>query len=208
MPLLFNKHITPNSQLALWHITEGVDGLLLLLNCRIDPLVLNVNEQLKKQRISARILVNLLCAEPCNEIKYDGYNKPSLMNSTTKISISHAHDRVAVIINKVNETGIDIELIKSKVERIARRFMSEAELKQLDNSNRIEQLITYWCAKEALYKYYGKKELLFRENIFVEPFAQNASGKLVGHIKTSHINIDLSLCYEKTGDYMLVYVND
>lgn len=208
MPLLLNKPINPNSKLALWHITESIDELLLQLNCRVDPLVLGVNEQLKKQRLCARILVNLLFAKPCQEIKYDFYNKPFVVNSTAKISISHAHDRVAVIINKYNETGIDIELIKSKIERIAERFMSKDELSYLDNNRRIEQLTTFWCAKEALYKYYGKKELLFRENIFVEPFSQNASGKLVGHIKTSHINIDLSLCYEKTGDYMLVYVND
>lgn len=208
MPLLYKKYISSNSQLALWNITESSEELLSQLNCPANSSVFDVNEQLKKQRIGVRLLINLLCTEPCNEIIYDVYNKPSLVNSSAKISISHAHDHVAVIVNNVNETGIDIELIKPKVERIAERFMSEEELKSVDPGKRIEQLITYWCAKEALYKYYGKKELLFRKHLFVEAFSQNQTGNLVGHIRTPHINIDLRLCYEKTGDYMLVYVND
>lgn len=208
MPLLVKKNTGSNSKLALWHITESSEELLLKLNCKIDPLVLAVNEQLKRQRICARVLTNILCAEPCNEINYDIYNKPYLVNSPAKISISHAHDYVAVIINNANETGIDIELIKPQVERIATRFMSTAELKQVDTDHRMEQLTTYWCAKEALYKYYGKKELLFRENIFVDPFSYGVNGMLTGYIRTAHINISLSLCYEKTGNYMLVYVND
>jgi 4'-phosphopantetheinyl transferase len=208
MALVFNKKVNSNSELALWKITESCEELLLQLNYNVDPSVLAVNEQLKKQRICARILVNLLCKQPCIEIKYDTYNKPYIVNSNSKISISHAHNHVAVIINKVNETGVDIELIKPQVERIATRFMSKAELELLDNNKQMEQLTTFWCAKEALYKYYGKKELLFRNNIFIEPFKQNNSGNITGHIRTSYINITLPLCYEKTANYMMVYVND
>jgi len=208
MPELFKKNIGLNSLLAVWQITETTNELLKLLNGPVNFIVLDVNEQLKQQRICARILLNLLLEGPRNEIMYDRFNKPSLIHSASKISISHAHDYVAVIVNKINETGIDIELIKSKIERIAPRFMSEKELKGLQSNNRIEQLITYWCAKETLYKYYGKKELSFRENIFIEPFNQSNSGNIVGHINTKHFNIELNLCYEKIADYLLVYVND
>lgn len=208
MPLLFTREVSPTCKIALWNITESAEELLVQLKCKVDPVVLQVHDQLKKQRICARLLVNQLSNQPCNELTYDLYSKPALANSSSKISISHAHEHVAIIVNQTKETGIDIELIKPKVEKIAHRFMSAEELLSVDNTKRTEQLITYWCAKEALYKYYGKKELHFKENILIDPFIQHDSGKIFGRIKTVLINTQLQLCYEKTGDYMLVYIND
>lgn len=208
MPLSIEKQIARNSCMALWSITESTKELLKQLNCEIDPALLAVNEQLQKQRICARILINKLCGIPFCDIRYDEFNKPHLINSNYKISISHAHSQVAVIINKANETGIDIELIKPQVERIATRFMSEEELLETNSAQKIERLTIYWCAKETLYKYYGKKELVFKQNIFIEPFNQHNSGNIIGYIRTAHVQITVPLFYEKIDKYMLVYVND
>jgi len=208
MPLLFNKTLNSTTGLALWNITESPEELLKKLNCAIDSKILLVNEQLKKQRIVSRILTNMLCFKPCVEISYDVFNKPHLVNCDAKISISHAHNRVVVIINKQHETGIDIELIKPKIVTISTRFMSNEELEQVDVTRKEEQLTTYWCAKEALYKYYGKKELLFREHISVEPFKQENSGCITGSINKENVSIRIQLQYEKFGEYMMVYVND
>ncbi len=208
MPLLVDKYVDGNNRLALWHITEGFEDLVALQNCPIDPILLDVNELLKKQRLCARILINLLGPETCNEIAYDVFNKPFLLHSTFKISISHSQDLVAVIISATKETGIDIERIKPTIERISSKFMSERELAVVETPNRMEHLTIYWCAKEALYKYYGKKGLIFRDNLFVEPFTPENYGRIKGHISIGDFTITLSLCYEKIGEYMLVYVSD
>jgi 4'-phosphopantetheinyl transferase len=208
MPLLLDKSVSENSRIALWRITESAGTLMTLLNCPIDPVLLDVNEQFKKQRISARILLNLIGPLPCNEVAYDQFNKPFLIHSAHKISISHSNEMVGVIVSKNSETGIDIELISTRIERIADRFMSGPELKSVEESRRTEQLITYWCAKESLYKYYGKKDLSFKEQLLIEPFVAGDEGSLRGHIRTGSFNFALTLRYEKIGEYMLVYVND
>jgi 4'-phosphopantetheinyl transferase len=208
MPIIIDKHIGKHSHLALWHITESPEELALLLNCPVDPALLMVNEPLKKQRLCSRLLINRLCAQTCTEIQYDEYGKPFLPNSLSRISISHTHQQVAVILNNRNDTGIDMELIKPQVERISTRFLHEKELYSLDKLRRLEQLTTFWCAKETLYKYFGKKELSFKHELFIEPFPQLEEGTFIGHIQSKRMEIALSLGYEKRGDYMLVYVND
>jgi 4'-phosphopantetheinyl transferase len=224
MPVILDKHIGINSRLALWQILESEEELAALLNYRVAPDNYPINEILKKQRLASRILINRLGSEllvkplmepfPKSEtehylqIQYNEFKKPFLPNSAAHISISHSHDQVAVILNNLNETGIDIELIKPQVERIAARFLDERELQSIDETRRTEQLTTFWCAKETLYKYYGKKKISFRGDIYIEPFLQQNSGMLKGHILTKNISVSIPLCYEKRGEYMLVYVND
>ena len=139
------------------------------------------------------------------KISYDEFGKPYLINSSIKISISHAYEFVAILIDQNQETGIDIELIKPKIERISERFMSANELLSI-NKQSLEQLYVYWCAKEALYKLYGIKNLSFKENILIEDFEYTEKGKIIGKIINNSLNKYYMLCYEKINEYMLVYV--
>ena len=88
--------------------------------------------------------------------------------------------------------------------------MSDEELNSLQKENLEEQLTVFWCAKESLYKLYGKKELAFKENLLVEPFQYSGKGIIKGRIKKSAIQKSYSLQYEKLnlGDdnYMLAYI--
>ena len=88
--------------------------------------------------------------------------------------------------------------------------MSDAELKSLQKKNQDEQLTVFWCAKESLYKLYGKKELAFKKNLIIEPFQYAEKGNIKGWIKNSSVNKSFALQYEKLNsgndNYMLVYV--
>ena len=154
--------------------------------------------------------VRLLLAEMCDgdpvRIVYDQHHKPSLSNSALKISISHSYDKVAVILQEDHETGIDIELIKPKAERIAHKFMSDEELRNLGRSHRLEQLYVHWCVKESLYKLYGKKELIFKDHLFVHPFAYAGEGWVKGSIGHGGKTETYDLFYEKVEEHMLSYV--
>ena len=71
-------------------------------------------------------------------------------------------------------------------------------------------LTLYWCAKESLYKLYGKKNLRFKENLFVEPFEYLGKGKIKAEIILDSMKSKYILRYEKisSGDknYMFTYV--
>jgi 4'-phosphopantetheinyl transferase len=61
--------------------------------------------------------------------------------------------------------------------------------------NDIVKHCIYWCAKEAMVKIHGKKDLTFAENLLIEPFTKEKQGELTGRIivnTTSETTVILS----------------
>jgi len=136
-------------------------------------------------------------------IAYNDKGKPFLSNDARHISISHSHDKLAIIINDTESTGIDIELIRDKVARIKHKFLNDIEL--ADSDSDIEKMLIYWAAKETLYKIYGLKEVDFIKNLFVNPFSKYKLGTIIGKISLPNFNETFELNYHILKDYVLVY---
>ncbi len=134
-------------------------------------------------------------------LEYHPTNKPYLKNRKEHISISHSHDKLAVIINERENTGIDIELMRDKVLKIQHKFLNENEIKFA--KDQVEKLITIWAAKEAMYKVYGLKELDFIKNLFVEKFEDSV---IFGKIDNGNFKKQYRLVSETIDDYKMVYV--
>jgi phosphopantetheinyl transferase len=137
------------------------------------------------------------------QLIYDDKGKPHLANDSRHLSISHSHDRLVIIINEKEETGIDIELLRDKVLKIKHKFLSSSELG--DANDDVEKLLIYWAAKETLYKIYGLKEIDFIKHLAVEPFIKQTHGKLKGFINLSNFNASFELNYQLIDNYVLVY---
>ena len=103
------------------------------------------------------------------------------------------------------DVGVDLEKIDQKINRIKRKFLSPEELENLSAENNLEQLFICWCAKESMYKWHGKKQLDFREHLFISPFTYSASGKLNGRISKNEFQKELVINFEKVDDYMMAY---
>lgn len=147
-------------------------------------------------------LIARLIKTPC-ELVYDDKGKPFVKDSSLHISVSHSHDRLAIMVNTEEATGIDIELIRKNVVNIKTKFLGPAELE--DAGDHVEKLLVYWAAKETLYKIYGLKEVAFIENLFVEPFEYTDQGQLTGHIRLEQFNKRFALQYQEMNGYILVY---
>lgn len=206
MGLIVKKKTGASGWLGLWQI-DGIDNEQLLsgpskgaVSPARQPLLLPL------QRDAVKLALQSLSGQKEAELEYDSFGKPFLKNSTLQVSVSHSYDKVAVITEENGPTGIDIELIRPKIERIAPKFMSDEEMRSLPHTARTEMLFIYWCAKEALYKLYGKKELHFRKHLLIEPFHYTRRGKIKGIIQVPQMKKKFDLCYEKTGEHMLVYV--
>jgi 4'-phosphopantetheinyl transferase len=137
------------------------------------------------------------------QLIYDDKGKPHLANDSRHLSISHSHDRLVIIINEKEETGIDIELLRDKVLKIKHKFLSISELS--DANDDVEKLLIYWAAKETLYKIYGLKEVDFIKHLAVDPFMKQTHGKLNGFINLSNFNASFELNYQLVDNYALVY---
>jgi phosphopantetheinyl transferase len=146
------------------------------------------------------LLKYLLNHEPF-ELAYSATNKPYLKDRSEHISISHSHDMLAIICNRAENTGIDIELLRDKVQGIQHKFLYETEKAFAHNDT--DRLITLWAAKESLYKVYGLKELDFKKHLFVDAFEGPG---ITGHIRAEHMNKSYRLVAEQTGNYKMVYV--
>lgn len=170
MPLTDN-HITENrGRLAVWHITEDEAFFIAKLPMTdTDRAELNARKGRRRlEWLAGKYLVQILVDSAYKVVK-DAFGKPHLDGSDLHISISHsAHWAVAIV--SPNDVGIDIQEVTPRLDRIAWRVMNENKLRQLDLIHRLDHLHTYWCAKEALYKAYGWRELDFRKNIVITPF--------------------------------------
>jgi phosphopantetheinyl transferase len=102
--------------------------------------------------------------------------------------------------------GVDIQKLVGKIDRIVHKFMRDVEIDSVSSEFRLEHLHVYWGAKEALYKVYGRKQLDFREHIFIEPFSYDLEkGVCKGAIVKDDYRLECDLFYKKIDDYILVY---
>ncbi len=201
MPIYQIKNISENIKIGIWKITETKEELLKnFINKGFDQST--IYQTKNDQRLKQWLATKLLLASFFDTVKiiYDELGKPHLDNDWS-ISISHSHEFVAIIINKNENCGIDIEKISEKVARIKHKFLNDVDLKNITSN---EHLTLYWGAKEALYKYYGKKEVLFIENLFIEEFSKEKDS-FKGRIDMPNFKITLPMFFEKIENYVLTY---
>ncbi len=186
--------------IEVFNIKEGVFWGILNLNEYAHSFDLTAKRDIETQ--GKNYLINYLLGREAT-IGYDEKGKPFLTNESKHISISHSHDKLAIIVNEKEATGIDIELIRDKVLKIKHKFLSQSEL--ADSNDNIEKLLIYWAAKETLYKIYGLKEVDFIEHLFVKPFTKHNLGTIIGEIKLPNFTESFDLNYQILEDYVLVY---
>ena len=212
MGIVIHRHERDETQIGVWKVEESVEVLK-------KNLILNAEEirffsQLNKGKrnihwLSGRVLLRkLLNTDQFIKVRGDVHGKPHLLNFDYHISISHSSDYAAVMLSK-KRVGIDVEEIKDVILKVAPKFLSEKELSEVElTTDNIKKLYVYWCAKESVFKLNGKKQLLFREHIYINPFEWGEKGSVTAEIRQGKLQLDLNVFYEEFNKYMLTYVID
>jgi len=133
----------------------------------------------------------------------DEYGKPFLQGYNYYVSLSHSFPYVAVLIDKVESVGIDLEQPKQKLLNIAPRVLHAKEL--ADAGTDLLKHCIYWCAKEVMVKVHGKKDLTFAENLLISPFLRENEGDLTGRIIASGTSRIVPLYYMLYPNFVLVF---
>ncbi|MBS1523735.1 MAG: 4'-phosphopantetheinyl transferase superfamily protein [Bacteroidetes bacterium] len=210
MAIAYKKQIDADTEFALWRIEEKAEDLY-------KQLQLNDREKAYLEKLShgkrhlhwlgTRVLLRkMLNTEEYIHCEVDEHGKPYLVHLPYHISLSHSFDYAAVMLSRTHKVGIDIEQIKEKVERIAHKFMRPSEMEFIDHQDRVQQLYVCWCAKEAVYKCYGQKEVSFADNISLEPFNFAQEGHVKAHLNKGIVSKDYKVGYLQYEDYMIGYV--
>ena len=211
MPIVYKKNIDEQTSLAVWKIEETEEQLLCGLQLKqheLDVIASLSNGKRVLHWLSTRLLLRIMLnTSDYIDCQMDDHGKPYLVNSTMQISLSHSYDYAAVIISKDKKVGVDIELIKHRIKSIKHKFLSDLELAQKQIGDNTNGLYVSWCAKEAIYKWNGRKGLEFKQHIHIKPFKLKEEGTLQALVELPEGTKALDVNYFKTKDgYMLGYV--
>jgi len=191
---------------GLWHIDETEAVLAGMLgNIEAIPETL-VHPQKRQEWFAGRLLVkNLVEAQGMafQGLIKDAYGKPFLRGHAHQVSLSHSYPYVAALIDAYDWAGIDLEQPKDKLLRVAARIHHTDE--QRDLGTDLVKHCIYWCAKEALIKVYGKKDLVLAENLKISPFTRQTEGDIIGKIIARNEERIIPLHYIVFTNFVVVY---
>lgn len=211
MGIVFFKNERDETKIGIWKVEESIEELKsnLLLNKKEYEFYSKLSKGKRNLHwLSSRVLLRkLLETDKFIAVKGDSHGKPHLINFDYELSITHSFEHAAVIISK-KKVGIDIEIIKNKILNIATKFLNPEELEFIESSSRIEQMYVVWCAKESIYKLHGKKELNFKEHIYLEPFDYRNKGNAIAKIVKKGFEKKYLIQYERFNGYIFTYVID
>jgi phosphopantetheinyl transferase len=170
MPLFKIIDISPTAKVFLWKITEDFNTLfrnVALKDTSLARLEGMKSESHQKGFLSVRMLFQLAGYTDL-DLYYDEFGKPHLKDGT-HISISHSFDFSAIVLSHCN-IGIDLELVKEKVVRLAPRFMDMSHLENLSETDTMKKATVVWGIKEAIFKLKNEVGISFTDHIFESPF--------------------------------------
>jgi phosphopantetheinyl transferase len=198
MPLYKTIILNPSTQILVWEITESYQELF-------DAVILNDSNTIRLNRMKSEMHQRafLSVRKLFNEVGYtdfdlyyDEFGKPHLHDGK-HISITHSHQFSAIILS--DETvGIDIELQRKKIIRIADKFV-DSEFSFLNpekNLDYIRKLTVIWGAKEAIFKIRNEQGISFKDHIKVEAFEVN-DVKTKAKLHFDNIIKDFNVCFEE-----------
>ncbi len=176
MPLYKTIQHNSNTQILIWNITESFEQLNqeVQLN-ETNQLRLNGMKSEMHQRAFLSIRKLLALAGYSDfDLYYDEFGKPHLIDEK-HISITHSHHFSAIILSP-EAVGIDIEMQRDTILKIAHKFVNDKELERLqkmDTNDYIKKLTVKWGAKEAIFKIRNEKGISFKDHIQVALFELN-----------------------------------
>ena len=171
MPLYKTITVNSHTKVLIWKILESYEtlseGIVLTAHCkdRVERMKSDIHQ---RGFMSIRHLLAIVGYTDF-DLYYDENGKPHLKDGK-KISITHSYIFSAIIIGD-KEVGIDIEMQRHKILKIAHKFTPIEEYRTLANEDALMRKLTMvWGAKESLYKSFAELGVSFLKNIYVEDF--------------------------------------
>lgn len=209
MPLLDYQR-SEETHVAVWQIIEDISYFKQKIHLSEEEHreIEHLKERKRLEWFASRYLLHLISTRSIRipTVK-DIFGKPFLHKHDYHISISHSGAYIAIIASP-KVVGIDIQCFVPKITRIARKFLSEQEKSYCSNpSNEIENLHKIWCAKEAMYKAFGKKRLEFKDHIHLLDDPTDKI-KANGTIQKDEIDIRYDVYFFNHPSYIVSYVSE
>jgi len=213
MPLFQTIQFDETTKILIWEITESLEELLDRVVFLKEKTQKRLNGMKSEMHQRAFLSVRMLIQEmgfTDKDLHYDEFGKP-YFNCHNHISITHSYHFAAIIISH-EKVGIDMELQREKIQRIADKF-TDYECDYLDPSSTeeyIKKLTVIWGAKEAIFKIRNEKGISFKDHINVNDFSLQES-QTVSSLHFDDLIKDFDVHYQEVksdnfeGTFTLVY---
>jgi phosphopantetheinyl transferase len=167
------------------------------------------------QKLAARACFKQLLPQfkECS-ILNDGEGRPFIMSQNNDlISLSHSDRLAGFIHSNENIVALDIERIdNTRSLKVAKMFMNEEELRQLNKLNDIRYFYLLWCVKECLYKILNYKidQISFQRQLYTittgSDFNIYPEGFILVGCKRTDLTYEGIAHYYQWNDYMIAYM--
>jgi phosphopantetheinyl transferase len=165
MPIYKHQQVNSIAKLWVWHIIEDEQGLIknlsLTTHC-IDRLKSMSSGTHRKGFLAVRSLL-IAAGLSLDQLCYTSEGKPYFQHGP-HISFSHTNDFAAIAVGQA-PIGVDVERHRTKVKRVAKKFINPADQAPQQT---IAELTDLWCAKESMYKAISIPGIRFSKDISVD----------------------------------------
>lgn len=210
MQLFKTIQFNATTQILVWKISESYEEL-------VDAIILNEKNSIRlagmKSEIHQRAFLSVRklmqhAGFTDFDLYYDEFGKPNLYREK-HISITHSHHFSAIIISD-QTVGIDIELQREKIIKIAHKFC-ESEFKFLpeefdaeSKQEYIRKLTVIWGAKESIFKIRNEKGISFKDHIKANAF-ELEDKQAIAELHFENLIKDFKIHFEEIEGFTLVY---
>ena len=216
LALFYQHNINEHTKLGIWKIEEPEEFFL----TEVPQHRAITHPHKRLQHLAGRYLLKYLFPDfPYEEIVIADTRKPYLPYEQYHFSISHCGDYAAAIVSRKQRVGIDIELPSPKIKKISHKFLNIQEREQFNilpviynateshNASNDKLLTVLWCAKEAVYKWWGWGSVDFSDHILLKEFAINNEGEITANFIRMQRSFELNLCYKVFESICLVWIS-
>lgn len=201
MPLYQNNFTENESKILVWKITESYEQLFESVQLKEKSLIRlqSMKSELHQRAfLSVRMLLKIAGYSDF-DLHYDSSGKPHL-DDKKHISISHSHEFSTIIISP-KKVGIDIEMQREKIIKIASKFChSEFDFLpknfEIGKEEYIKNLTLIWGIKESIFKIVNVAGVSFKNHIQVLPF-ENDKQKTTALLEIDSIKQEFDINFEE-----------
>ena len=207
MPLYKTINVSSTTQISIWKITETFEELRsqVSLKPKTEKRLSGMKSEMHQRAfLSVRMLLQQ-AGYTDFDLHYDEFGKP-YFHDGKYVSITHSHHFAAIIISQ-ETVGIDMELQREKIIRIADKFVNEKELdrlKSFDAQDYVKKLTVKWGAKESIFKIRNEKGISFKDHIQVKPF-EIGEKETTATLEMGNLKQEFSIYFEEFEGFTLVY---
>lgn len=159
MSVLSIEHLAPDHLLGIWRLEEtseqDFEGIMSpKLQARVAD---QKNVKRRLETLASHALLYSMLSRKDFVVEHEPSGQP-LMIEGWHVSLSHTRGFVAAELSRTERVGLDVEYESDRVRRVQDKFLRNDE-----QAETLHDLLLFWCAKEAGYKYFSDQHLAFEE---------------------------------------------